>query len=98
MRRWAGLKPDGWKSDVVKGKLVGPDAERPDKNAAQRVLNEWNNDSLETIEAVRRWTTNNWIAFIGATSQNPRRLWTRRSSIKRPPTWSATCSPRWART
>ena len=75
MRRWAGLKPDGWKSDVVKGKLVGPDAERPDKNAAQRVLNEWNNDSLETIEAVRRWTTNNWIAFVGATSQNPRLSW-----------------------
>jgi hypothetical protein len=75
MRRWAGLKPDGWKSDVVKGKLVGPDADRPDKNAAQGVLNEWNRDSLETIEAVRRWTTNNWIAFIGATSQNPRLSW-----------------------
>jgi len=75
MRRWAGLKPDGWKSDVVKGKLLGPDAERPDKNEAQRALNEWNNDSLETIEAVRRWTTNNWIAFLGATSQNPRLSW-----------------------
>jgi hypothetical protein len=75
MRRWAGLKPDGWKSDVVKGKLIGPDAERPDKSAAQRVLNEWDRDSLETIEAVRRWITNNWIAFIGATSQNPRLSW-----------------------
>ncbi|MFG1610672.1 hypothetical protein [Actinoplanes sp. NPDC049265] len=75
MRKWAGLKPDGWKSDVVKGQLVAPDAERPDKNATQQALNQWNDDSLTTIEAVRRWITTNWIAFIGATSQNPRLSW-----------------------
>ena len=75
MRKIVGLAPGGWISDVVGGELVKPDATRPDRSETQLKLNRWNHSSLDTIEAVRRWMTNNWIAFIGATSKNPRLSW-----------------------
>ncbi|HUS30153.1 MAG TPA: DUF4157 domain-containing protein [Kofleriaceae bacterium] len=71
LRNLAGLTPDGWIGDVVDGQAVAADTKPPKKEAARRELTQWNAAAHEIVDDVRRYNSNNWTAFYGATSQNP---------------------------
>ena len=45
------------------------------KSSAQDGLLRWQSKALEFIEGTRAWLSNNWDAYLGFTSQNPRLGW-----------------------